>query len=257
MIGETRRESPSEYIEKHLLNEVTGEMGDNASQELSRMIGIIEYQEKGDASIESELLKLNLSYETPDLNPEDFGRTIIEKFPEFMNNFKEMTSLKLKSGDATLNIFDITPKDVRIFFNPYIDTHIGYISGKKIFIGSDINKPRSILALLHEIGHSHENEIIFQEEKNRGIEPQEDLAQLLVSERNAWAFALKKIKPFLNNPLFKKDAVSLFMKRCLTNYEDKIKKDLLVRKNISGSLKSTIPNEHFDEFLDFPRDPEE
>ncbi len=79
------------------------------------------------------------------------------------------------------------------------------------------------------------------------------MAQLLLSERDAWAFALKKIKPFLNikESLFNKEDVMLFMERCLTNYKDHISKELLIRENVARSMKHSNKNGYVEEIFDF------
>lgn len=135
--------------------------------------------------------------------------------------------------------------NLRIILNPdsRIDCCNSFPTGE-ILVSGDITKIRTIINILHEMGH----QLIFESDNPDARErynvreniTEREGAKILENERNAWAFAIKSIKPFLD-----KESLDCVLEYChkyaLQGYSDGI------RKQIAPSWKLIMT--HFEEFL--------
>lgn len=119
--------------------------------------------------------------------------------------------------NAYIELEDVLPRDYRVTFTAAdrtLDRSRFSIHEKVIDIDIAIDRKIFILALLHEAGHVRQYEGLSDKDKSayekawfnlreassKGVEVNgEDAARVLMWERGAWAFALKKIKPFLDS----------------------------------------------------------
>jgi len=141
--------------------------------------------------------------------------------------FKELKSFSLKNKSSKADVFEILPEKYQIYFcpdekNDRVESSV-FVEQKLVLITGDLSKPLTILSLFHEIGHLVDDKIMGDKDKeerhkesriryNKAGQPikspddtgvykptENDLVTILNSERNAWAFAIKKLKPFLKN----------------------------------------------------------
>ena len=184
-------------------------------------------------------------------------RGIIELLGLQPSEFRQLTDISFQAGQDELRLEDILPRGWQVFFsaNPS-DSAIGSGMDDKIeciVVHGNILTRESLVALLHEIGHAREIENKTDQEKQLYREarrrfrsagrptaspkdaniyrPSEtDLAIILESERNAWSFALKTIKPFLKMLDLTKEEMDMYMHNiALATYSDAMR-DKLVKK---------------------------
>lgn len=147
-----------------------------------------------------------------------------------------------KAG-GSLKLADIVPKDWKIVFNYKRDVCDGASadrSSKLILINGDISVVDGLLAMLHEVGHAQMLDAMADKEletydkerekfhravfKNEKLE-KEILDKVILDERNAWARALKMLKPFIRTGIIRKEEVANHIhKVALKSYSEAISK---------------------------------
>lgn len=125
-----------------------------------------------------------------------------------LNNF----TLTNNKTNAIVTQADILPPDVTIVFDPYHNepwSSAYFGTAKLVLLSESPNIPATVASLFHEAGHADDfkkrPEIIPSSERFESIVWKEGTEKLtkqeakefLRYERNAWAFALKKLKPFI------------------------------------------------------------
>lgn len=116
--------------------------------------------------------------------------------------------------NAIVTRSDILPTNMTVAFAPhyYGKPWTSFYLGEGIVILSEpLNIPATIASLFHEAGHNHDFKVrpeiipvaekiesIVWEQGEQGLTRQE-LEEFLHYERNAWAFALKRLKPFIGD----------------------------------------------------------
>ena len=103
-----------------------------------------------------------------------------------------------------------------------------------ILLGLNILSPVGILAMMHEVGHltdigsgsTYKKEVInsirninlWASGRNKKLPSNNEAGKLLNTERNAWAYAINKIKPFIEDLGMSKNDLSDFSKACADSY---------------------------------------
>lgn len=193
-----RSESPSEYISKHL-DTIDPEQIKIANQNLARPFGKIHLLDSGKGHITQSPFTVDFSYNQTENEKIHSGTVPNEKLWELKNLI-----VKKDRVNQTLDISSLLPNGYKIYFTTGNNekSWSSYIFEKAIVLNREPNSPGALLDLLHEIGHSnsrHDDGDKFKAEKGRLQSGDvSDLASRLLDERNAWAFALKKFKPFLD-----------------------------------------------------------
>ncbi len=154
-------------------------------------------------------------------------------------HWRFLSSLKLENDRHALEITKLSEEyPIVININPensdnaYADTE-----REVIIVPYDMRSPASVLICLHEIGHikdyQHQKDDYSKEQwrttyKNFTNQPNK-WADRLKQERNAWAFALRTYKPFIQDAttIIGNDIVINFAHNCLRSYSDDIKKKML------------------------------
>lgn len=231
-----RPESPSEYIKKHL-DIISPEQIKVAKQRLSQPFGETNLTESGQAHLVNPPFTVDFTYgEVGDKQLYTSRGEALSK-----DNIRELKTFSLIKDGTTqkLDLVTLLPPDYKVYFmqgsgdvgwSSYILPGENYI-----VLNMEPNTPESLLHLLHEIGHGHtleQGDHEFTEEKERlRSGPVTHLADELLEERNAWSYALRKLKPFLDTQpkqnLFtidKTDVLTLMKGRFLQSYQKNIEK---------------------------------
>ena len=158
-----------------------------------------------------------------------------------LTQWRVLTDFRItdKSGNVVFDIKKELPGYI-IFFH-IIDEGQKQSSAnpeaKYIIIRGDISTPATILGLLHEIGHCKEYEESDEFEKRTfdryhkalrigGSLSAETLAKVLKRERDAWAYALRKIRPILGKTITKDDVLTYIHGYALLSYSETIRRKI-------------------------------
>jgi len=220
-----------EYIEQKL--EPRMNIFKKAPEDLTKRLTDSKIGDNGELNFEKKGLHFNFKYRTfEDTDP--YVQWKIAQGIEKPGYWKILENLTIKDSTQKLELEEYL-KLYNVRFSEEADEHHFNPADRKIIEMGNILTPRSILELLHEIGHfvyrdslKESNPQKFKELKKASLFfindidnnlrfsiDKKQLEQLcglkLEEERNAWAFALKKLKPFI-----KKDG--LFTKEDILNY---------------------------------------
>lgn len=211
-------ERTQDYIKKHL--EKTTENPISSKEYIAKqkpLVDNIEYNYDGEIEAKKNDISLNFSYSmmceyspqrllSSAYNADRHNRDsssdnwrIIEEFCLTNNLTGEKLDLIKKMPSEVSMIFRITPPRC-CSFTPEEDVCV---------FAENPTKPGVILSVLHEIGHSWAMKKIDSKTQKDYLKSQENLdngiiisneawALILGQERDAWAFAIKAIKPFLS-----------------------------------------------------------
>lgn len=138
----------------------------------------------------------------------DYNSDATDRF-RTLNKF-EITNEEL---NHTVSITDSLPEGYKIIVKPKFEGKILMdAKGKNVFIEGNLLSLRTIVDLLHEIGHAVILELLKGCEKSKAIEAKEKFTDVLIAggnisdetlaiylknERDAWAFVLKNIRQLL------------------------------------------------------------
>lgn len=109
----------------------------------------------------------------------------------------------------------------------------------------DITSPRSIVTILHEIGHVFD----YRNIDSKGVEKlvtdhrHSRLAETLRKERSASAFAIKAIKPYLVHLGIKTDIINFLKYYALESYYDFVKSEVGHEKRMDSWARSEYGSE--------------
>lgn len=155
-------------------------------------------------------------------------------------------TLRNNKTHAVVTQADILPSDVTIVFDPYHErpwSSIYFSEAKLILLSEPPDVPVAVVSLFHEAGHADDFKKrpemissierignIMRNERGEKVTKQE-AEEFLRSERNAWAFALRKLKPFIGDTgPFPKQPVSYVIRSYSLH-----SKSLAIKYNQSGS----------------------
>jgi hypothetical protein len=234
-------ENVGRYIEQHLEPENTDrETTERAIARLDKPLASIEYRPEGENDIEANDLSLRFSYRQP--TTQDHLEKVLDLgVLTESNEWRLLDSLKLldKGENVIFDLMEDLP-EFKILFRP--DTNGPAQSAanpekKYLIIRGDISQPRAIIALLHEVGHCKDYEKLDDHDKEtfesghkalhmEGQVSRESLEKVLRRERNAWAYALKNIKPILGRDISKADVKQYIHNYALGSYSEGMRKKI-------------------------------
>ncbi|OQB05698.1 MAG: hypothetical protein BWY19_00831 [bacterium ADurb.Bin212] len=157
---------------------------------------------------------------------------LIEKMIKFYSTGAyNLEKLKIQKDENILDIGGLAESvGASIVFNPDIECEVDSIEPSgRILSSGDIANLSTVVKILHELGHlerSGEESVGARRRylKRESI-TESEAEYILRSERDAWAFALTKIKPFLGKD--QRGAVLNFIHRhSLSYYSDNIRKQI-------------------------------
>ena len=218
----------SKYLQNKLESKTLSK--DELSELYSRLnkpIADFEILDQGDITIEKDDLMIKLSYSPvpADLHfekvkevldfPKDKQR-LVELMRLSSKEFRSLDSFILQNKDLQLDITSLLPEGVRVFFRSLPNESKREKDPKPsglfdptinvVVVRNNLATPLDIIVLMHEIGHANDEVTpkILDFPRPKGPDDkvfltQEQMEIRLKSERNAWAFAIKKIKPFLSD----------------------------------------------------------
>jgi len=135
------------------------------------------------------------------------------------NNWRELADLKIKYREQEINLGDYLPDDWRIVFHTSSNYDVdasNSMSEKTIAVSEKLDNLASLFAMFHEIGHVQTFQKMSNEDFLQLVNDSKDLAlnfrggkkidssaidNALKGERDAWAVAIKMIKPFIKSGL--------------------------------------------------------
>lgn len=202
-----RRQSAKAYLDRHL------EPVSDSSYEYSRLTELLMEERRQfrtyseDAISKAELIAgdncIRYEYKEVDDLPAQLTKNGLLRFiKENPHKYRELTKATIQNAEneAFLDLLAELPPGWRAFLDVYTDSgDVCYPLENVVLISRRIDSSDRIYALAHEIGHARDieaNPMLNQElifESNNSYH-----ARMLESERNAHAFALNKLRPFLS-----------------------------------------------------------
>lgn len=194
----------------------------------------VEYRESDTVEVTSDRVNFRFSYSLPN----DFLVTGIKRYmretlkeaqidgpkrnQEESKNWRKLDRLSFSLGETEVDLLSILPSGYNILFCPKSSEFNGaiYLGYKKIYILGDITAPRSLITLLHEIGHIFDIENSEKPDAKTFLAQAEnkDIALKLKGERGASAFAFKILRPFIIDSQFRRDVVNFLRNYALDSY---------------------------------------
>lgn len=238
-----------EYLEKHLEDFDKEEA--RTQMELED-VDVSENEYQKDGVIESQIgdTRVTLEYYMSSLPKE------LKKYHKDQLTYS-VSRLTLQNQVAMLDVLDTVDAPPEIFFIPADGNTSSrrYFEQNVIVVGGDLLNPYGIITLLHEIGHTIagsngsmvESENLYDARNNiflRGkIQNESEGRLILENERNAWAFALSKLRPFLVSqnkaePMLNINLVKSYVHDlCLASYSEVIRRSLLKESDLAEEIE--------------------
>jgi len=219
IIGGQKKLSKPDYISNTRLNFDQQWVGTLSSlQKLGLHIDRAVYPNKGETHIHGENISLSMQYEPipSDDVPEKISKYFLEHIPNHQReSWKVMRSFSVtnSTNNKKLDVMELVLPGYRIFFRPSSGDYARVIHDNDINviqISGDFAQLRTLLSLMHEIGHVHVDKQydpdmakkitdIRKVYTNYSVKlTQNDLQLVVQDEINAWDFVLKLLQPFIN-----------------------------------------------------------
>jgi len=167
--------------------------------------------------------------------------SIVELIEKMINFYSSGTyhldKFRVQKGDNVLDL-DGLAKSVgaNIVFNPKNEIDENSLdTSKRILTSGDITKVSTVVKILHEIGHlmrpGDESKGAIKRYLSRESITELEAEEILHSERDAWAFTLKKIKPFLEGEQ-REDILNFIHGYCLSYYSGNIREQMAPKRRL-------------------------
>lgn len=139
---------------------------------------------------------------------------LIEAIREDPHQYRELLTAEIENDQsgAVLDLIDELPEGWRVFIDTYGDANDEcFLEEKAIRISRNLGSSEQFYILAHEIGHAHGDKAHPHLSKDGLIESNSQYhARLLECERDAHAYALGRLRPFLvddPNQAFSRQAI--------------------------------------------------
>ncbi len=199
------------YVSRHLelgqstlTDQLKRELGD-----LAKPVREVDFSQPGEVTLKKGAIEWKFYHE--DLDVETMlALADIAKFgymPFGIRLIKSFSMVNTKSG-ARMELSDILSRDVILAFDsrPSSEpmTDAASVGTNHIILSNPLTVPKSVFVLLHEAGHFNDFKArvygkIFDDTQDSFPISNSEAAELLRRERNASAFALTKIRPFIDD----------------------------------------------------------
>ncbi|TSA45771.1 hypothetical protein D4R52_01790 [bacterium] len=191
-----------------------------------------------------------------------------------IGNWKVARQFKMQTKGAEIDFIGIAPSKYDLFFYPYDDTNLGaasipiQVEGKRagnsaIAIGANLSTFKSILTLLHEIGHLWDEERMNSAGINNltdgNIHSNE--AEVLRKERAATAYAFKIMRSITKDSTTRKDALNFLKYYALKDYYEGSREKIRKYDSMAGYLakdydevaleKEEMERQYYEDFLNW------
>ncbi len=205
---------------------------------------------EGGVEISEGELKLDIKY-----GPHTYTRDGEERIA---NAGKEIISFFVSTESGQVNLLDILPEGVKIVIYPDADMEHGNVMHtnengiRDVVIQGQINSPKMVAILLHEIGHILDFKKLAELGVEKWVDDNEnsDIAEEIRRERAATAFTLKALRPFLKDQTTRQDMINFLKYDALSTYYYSAKEQL--RKKREGVVENNIGH-GFDDYNDDDR----
>lgn len=245
-------EKAKKYLDLHLRDKppLTPKQEAALAQNLFTPLENIDYKDAGHVSVKKGDFQISFDYELPGIDESDKIVKQLRNVNEFRSQkktfdpsqFRKISNVSLQNSKAIFKMSEALPEGTSVYVNPFIKTYEsneGMLGpdGKTIIVEGDPTMLAVVAFAAHEGGHSvniekaHDPNYLASLETARldtyfpimYIEDQ-NAARVLKDERNAWAFVLNKLKPFVGNGIDKEALYNLIHSgRCLKTYEDRLR----------------------------------
>lgn len=243
--------------------------GEANRNNLSQPYQQIEYKDADEVNIQNGPFRVSFGYERIDERGEDEALNDV-----FINldKLRKVTHYSFSRTDrkqSPIVLNDLLPKGYKVIFKPGENKSCALIAGYNIImVQGDLATPVTLIDLLHEVGHAWDYE--GQPDKvakrkysepyltlNAGFATKEDMKKVLKMERNAWAFTLKALRPFLDGknekevdyPLKRADIQSCIHDYSLSTYGRLIGEQLFAMDSFAD-IKGEVDFENDDDEWD-------
>ncbi len=224
---------PDKYLKRfeneHL--DLPKEQLEESLEHLGKPLKNIEYKDQDTVEVEHKDIKFKFSYSLPDQESKNGIEIYVANARERIsfpaahvdpNNWRKIDSLVFSVDDKEIDMFSILPKQYKILFCPSHEAFHGAVSEtfQEIYILGDIASTRSLIILLHEIGHLFDDKHLSELHTPTGVQEKNnaDLAETIRQERVATAFAFKVLKPFFKDVTLKRDVMNYLKHYALARY---------------------------------------
>jgi len=213
-----------------MLNKARQHEGARSDEEISAVIdrlreplASVSYADSGELKVEKGEHTIEAAYVSLEqADKEPVGRYIqhlLEKGvrPENasakVDLWKKLTKLRYSTKGQEFDVLAIMPAGSRIFFCPTETEFVtGGVSSRQnvAWIVGDVAAPASLITLLHEVGHTVDDKNLLEQGVESLVVPGEnaDVAEQVRKERMASAFALKVMRPFLDDAELRNDVIT-------------------------------------------------
>ncbi len=238
---------------------------DAALTRLNTPLREVAYAEQGAERVEGEDFTFEFSYSSlgEEAQKEDIERRLarlqVDRNVEYAKpeNWRKLDTLifELKGGEQ-IDLFEKLPADSEILFCPTNEEFHGSVASPpvRIHILGNLATPRSLVTLLHEVGHVFDDENLRKMGREDMMDNKIDAhkAEKLRKERSASAFAFKIIRTAIPEGQLRTDARTFLKSYALTSYRQSIKEDLAENARMSRFLMS-----EYDYWMGSPGEDEE
>ena len=241
-----------------------------AIKRLATSLGKIEYKDKDEATFEKGDLKVFLKYgpipeyllkvkpeRIDDLSIED--EMVVDQMGQGRESFRLMAGFSLDNGKTSVDLFQFLPQGYDIYFSPIEGRTFAQPESQVLFLHGMRISPKVILSLFHEVGHAADYEKMSKEDRKKYIDARVrfhgagepinrlddpnvykptpgDVDVVLKSERDAWAFTLRKLRPFFKDLGITHEDLAFFVhKYGLSSYVGKTKE--IIEKGLLEEIK--------------------
>lgn len=240
----------SQYLKYKLepkIDEVI-EIKDSPAYQLDDFMDHAYDKKKGSFEVQLENTKLFLQYSNVGFFEkrklqDKMSQEIMEHINELsfyaFDSVRSLDNLVLDNGQDKLDFKHLFPGKIYFNFKHPFNKTPSFIFGDNdsIVLTDDPLTPAGIMSLLHEVGH-YQDETRPEEESiksagtffaNSNIYPEGSSEKILRTERSAWAFALRNLKPFYNdlgltNEIINKEIHDYALRSYSNNVRSKIEK---------------------------------
>lgn len=243
-------------IERHLEDRDRLILGEESSDRLKLPFEKVKYLERGDVDIKRGPFCVSFGYEPLDLARVHPPLNVVAEGYEQWRSVHSFSFSRKDKNEPSIELDQILPQDFKVILKPGESRTCSADLGRKIIsLRGDLANPKTIINLLHEIGHvqNYKNNTFetpgdkYAESHTAmkfGTATREDMEKVLIEERKAWAYALTLIRPFLDSK--KSHRKDLFFRR--EDIQSYIHDFSL--NTYSGVLAQEIEEDLFREFID-------
>lgn len=244
--------NPVTYIDRHLEPPIQEEQAVEFAHRIGEPLEHVSYKDAGEVELRADHVVAYYEYRPATFVPAKKNSREPHGSPEDWRELSELVLLNEKSGDA-IELSGLYPEEYdtafRVTDERWEDSYHDH-AARTVVVGSSLLAPVQFALLLHEVGHAvdkvanpylYDNLARVMWQLERGDPVAQSI--VLMKERNAWAFALNTMRPFLSSDpksAFNSVGIKKFIHRaCLQTYSNEIRKAREGKKRYLANLAIT------------------